>query len=298
MKYAGFKYKRSGNFGDNVQTLAAEQYLPRVDLRIERDSMAVDMVPEPTLLIMNGWFSQSPKTVFPPHKNIRPVFFGFHISPGSISAMLSSDGIEYLKQHEPIGCRDRGTCELLESKGVNAFYSKCLTLTFPRRECDPEAGKVFIVDAQGIPVPRELAKDACYMSHLIPSGLPDHAKELMAQAALESYRDKARLVITTKIHCAMPCIAMGIPVIFFGDPNDRRLEILSDMGVRINRYKEPRGRVAQKIFRLIYRRIGKLWSGRVNWSPTVADITAEQEKMRAEIKQMIRDIEAKEIDAK
>jgi len=249
MKYASFKYRLSGNFGDNIQTLAAEQYLPCVDFRISRDFMAVDKVTEPTVLIMNGWFSQSPETAFPPHENIRPVFFGFHISPGSISSMLTSAGIEYLKQHEPIGCRDRTTCELLESKGINAFYSKCLTLTFPRRESDPKPGQVFIVDAQCIPVPRNLAKDACFMSHLIPNGLPDRAKELLARAALESYRSSARLVITTKIHCAMPCIAMGIPVVFFGDPNDRRLEILLDLGVTINRYKEPHGRIAQKIFR-------------------------------------------------
>jgi len=49
---------------------------------------------------------------------------------------------------------------------------------------------------------------------------------------------------------------------------------------------------------LIYRRIGKLWSGRVNWQPTVADITSEQEKIRARIKKMIRDVETKEIEAK
>ena len=34
------------------------------------------------------------------------------------------------KIHMMQGCRDRGTMEILQAAGVEAYYSKCLTLTF------------------------------------------------------------------------------------------------------------------------------------------------------------------------
>ncbi|WP_395002724.1 hypothetical protein [uncultured Helicobacter sp.] len=37
------------------------------------------------------------------------------------------------------------------------------------------------------------------------------------QALLDRYATQARLVITTALHCASPCTAMGIPVLFLQD---------------------------------------------------------------------------------
>ena len=35
----------------------------------------------------------------------------------------------------------------------------------------------------------------------------------MGREYLEMYKNKAKLVVTTKLHCAIPCLGMGIPVI-------------------------------------------------------------------------------------
>jgi hypothetical protein len=39
MKFASLKYNVSNNLGDQVQTLATEQFFPRVDKKFDRDNL-------------------------------------------------------------------------------------------------------------------------------------------------------------------------------------------------------------------------------------------------------------------
>jgi len=48
---------RPQNLGDEIQSLAALQFLPRVDTQFNRDTLSKAEADEPHLLIMNGWFS-------------------------------------------------------------------------------------------------------------------------------------------------------------------------------------------------------------------------------------------------
>src|SRR5258708_37088752 len=41
-----------------------------------------------------------------------------------------------------------------------------------------------------------------------------------ARELLDAYRSHAKLIITTLLHCALPAIAMGIPVVVFFPIND------------------------------------------------------------------------------
>ncbi|MBW1616959.1 MAG: polysaccharide pyruvyl transferase family protein [Deltaproteobacteria bacterium] len=186
---------------------------------------------------MNGWFSDYPTTSFPPSASIAPIFIGFHItnSNNSTKYFLLPNGVKYFKQNEPIGCRDKDTMKLLAAKGIKSFYTRCLTLTFPKREIEPKKGKVFIVDAGHIPIPESLSKQAIKITHSAHSIYGHKIRMLMAKKLLATYRDEANLIITTRLHCALPCIAMGIPVIFFGNPNDYRLSPLSDINIKINK---------------------------------------------------------------
>src|SRR5262249_35209243 len=71
-------------------------------------------------------------------------------------------------------------------------------------------GEGEIIDVLG----GEYRDDHTYMNHYtVRDCFSDYLTE--AKAALELYRTRARLVITTFLHCALPCIAMGIPVIAF-----------------------------------------------------------------------------------
>lgn len=277
MKYASLKYDISANLGDQIQTLAAEQYLPSVDCRVNRDTMAVDSLPEPHMVIMNGWFSHSAQNCFPPGENIIPVFYGFHISDWHggriLEYFLSPHCISYLKKHEPIGCRDRKTMERLREKGVEAFYSKCLTLTFPKRSRSPDNGKVFLVGInKNAPLPESLGSKLVYVTHGVKDYFDDEIKISMAGHILEMYREQASLVVTSKIHCAMPCIAMGIPVVFFGDKNDYRISILEDLGLPIY---PPDAKSETR--------------SKIDWNPEAINIEEEKMEIRRKIREMMDD---------
>ncbi|RYF99012.1 MAG: hypothetical protein EOO02_17785 [Chitinophagaceae bacterium] len=59
-----------------------------------------------------------------------------------------------------------------------------------------------------------LLKEAIFVNQEPPAGkYNDDEKFEMAEELLKKYA-RAKLVITSRIHCALPCLAMGTPVIF------------------------------------------------------------------------------------
>ena len=71
-------------------------------------------------------------------------------------------------------------------------------------------------------IPKEIRKNAkLNKQRAVPYSLYSTIEKRMAYAQdiLNLYRDEASLVITSALHCAQPCIAMGIPVIFI-DPEE------------------------------------------------------------------------------
>lgn len=69
---------------------------------------------------------------WPPSKQIIPLFVALHINSNFKEQLLSAKSIEYLKKYEPIGCRDYYTMNILRAKGIDAFFSGCMTLTLGR----------------------------------------------------------------------------------------------------------------------------------------------------------------------
>ncbi len=67
------------------------------------------------------------------------------------------------------------------------------------------------------------------------------AKRRLALDVLNEYRTHARLVVTTRLHCALPCVAMGIPVVFVGDTRDPRLSPIAGLASIISFPNELRG---------------------------------------------------------
>jgi len=288
LKFASLRYDFCSNLGDEIQSLAAEQFLPRVDKKFDRDSLRSIAEADKYLLILNGYFSKYPERCFPPSESIIPVFYGFHIrtTPFNLEYFMKPEVIDYLRKHEPIGCRDRHTLQLLQNKGVNAFLSHCLTLTFPKREKEPSHGRIFLVDANEIPLPKRIRKNCVKLTHIVSELYGDEIKTKMAQKLLEIYKNEAKLVITTRIHCALPCIAMGIPVIFFGDPDDHRISILKDLNITIYPYKRTkRGLYKIRYFRKL---MGFLRMGRVDWHPRPLDIETLKARMRQSVTDLIQ----------
>lgn len=268
------------NIGDYIQAVAASQFLNKIDGYIEREQLK-EYKGEPCAVIMNGWYMHHPEQ-WPPNNEIKPLFIAFHINKMVEEKFLSKESVDYLKMHQPIGCRDTHTMNLLKDKGVDAYFSGCLTLTlglnFKSTHC---SGKTYFVDpyfkitdrswkwkikalfylilnlsdtcklikARKLNTPTSIGKfldNAWFLkvyskifekklilnSEYIYHELPYYAEKLrtndermhFAQELIKKYSE-ASLVVTSRIHCALPCTGMETPVIYI--ENEKQDEISS-----------------------------------------------------------------------
>ena len=167
LKYAVLGYSNlyqgshcAGSYGDEIQSMAAARCLPSVDAIIDRNELNQFSSSVKHVLLMNGFFGpgRNGGSAFPPSDDIIPIYFSFHIEGTESSRAFYTSPIclEHFKKWEPIGCRDRSTAELLRSKGISTFFSKCLTLTFDRRPTPEHKGRLFIVDGDTLRIPKYL----------------------------------------------------------------------------------------------------------------------------------------------
>ena len=235
-----------GNAGDMFQTFAVINLYKKAGIDINditplnRDEIGTYQGKTGTL-IMQGYYERTPqmkaqaKSIqMPTSEKINPVFLGFHIADRNY--YTRHEAIEYYKKHSPIGCRDRITSELLKSLGVNAYFSGCLTLTFDKRDKKDTQNKIFIVDVPEKAlnkIPVHIRKESEIRTHKIKlknfSSQDEIITEFEKQSGclLEEYKNNAKLVITKRIHVAMPCIALGIPVVFIHkNPKNARFDVL------------------------------------------------------------------------
>jgi len=265
--YALLKYS-TNNIGDEIQSIAARQFLPNIDYFIDRDKLLKYNGPE-VKLILNGWFTHNPEN-WPPSDKIKPLFVSFHISNVAYSKFLSKKSIDYFKIHEPIGCRDFSTMNILRKKGIKAYFSGCLTLTLKKKGIKKN-NKVLLVDVDKkidkkvrarfgkeietishahdgklfslrnhplknylyrIEFLKKLGKSSFvgkFLRRILLKKEGEVIKFNRADRLLEKY-EKAKLVITSRIHVALPCLAFGTPVIFIiKDQKDIRFNGLTNL---------------------------------------------------------------------
>ncbi len=221
----------STNIGDDIQTYAASLL---VDNPVFCNRERLDELSKKTRLLCNGWFMENAKH-WPPSDIVNPLFISFHISNKNKELMTSERAIKYYKRHQPIGCRDHHTLNLLKSHKVEAYFSGCLTLTIPKYE-GSRGDEILFVDVLRTnytnnyrkTIVKNMIPDAYknkvqFVSHFSEDLKTIDTKTRIAQAKqmLDRY-SKAKLVFTSLIHCALPCIALGTPVVFvdFGFNNN------------------------------------------------------------------------------
>ena len=277
MKFAVLAYESSGNFGDEIQSIAAARLLPRVDLTVPRERLRSFPLDEPCLLVMNGFFPKLPGE-FPPSERIVPLYISFSIAEGADAFYTSPECVAHFNKHAPIGCRDKKTMGVLRGVGVDAYYSKCLTLAFPKRK-EAKADNLIAVDlahSGGIGTRRRRRifgdiESVVILSHAHGADKLGDFKTAMAERLLHIYETRARLVATSRLHCALPCIAMGIPVLFF-DVFDRRTDILEDIGVKTY------GRLVDRPRWIAKKMEARRFHG-FTWKAPSIDVDEEKEKL-------------------
>jgi Uncharacterized conserved protein len=247
-KKAFLSYPKSNNLGDYIQSIATKEIIGEDSIGLDRENLHIYNGPN-VYLIMNGWFMQNSKN-WPPSDKITPFFISFHINPIAKDNLLSNKGLEYFQKHEPIGCRDMYTQNLLQKKGINSYFSGCLTLTLRNKKKDFKKEGVLIIGALDRMKPKidlknlfnELIKypykffkynrskkrlddfilskgfsKVTYKSQIIDLYKNvDKQRNLLANEQLNLIA-KSKLVITSRLHVALPAIAYGTKVIFLKD---------------------------------------------------------------------------------
>ena len=270
MKFKIIGYEASKNLGDYIQTIAAAQFFGADISLIDRELLHINPQKKHALLL-SGWFMENPKN-WPPHPFYKPQFLSFHLNPTAEKRILNAEGVEYLKKHQPIGCRDTHTQKQLQAKGITAYFSGCLTLALdPKKLFDTPPKKdhhilVLSVFERLQHLGKPLDKSTINMLHQ-GKAVWNRFRFKKAKKRLEAFLQKSRqpvqyrsqiltdnalsetermnkakeqllaiaqaaLVITSRIHTALPAVALGTPVLFLMDglehPNQKsRLEGLT-----------------------------------------------------------------------
>ena len=236
MKYGLIVYKDTENIGDDVQSYVATKYLPRVDYIIDRDNVT-SFVPEerePVVTFMNAWWMNK-KFNWPPSPYIYPKMVSMHFTHYDTiyhidqKHITTGYGKEYLKNHEPIGCRDSYTRNLLKENGIDAYFSGCMTLTLDKFQGIEKEDYILLVDVKD-EIYEEVKELSKKRIERITNNLDakEHSKLNWEQRKekVEEYLkkiQKASLVITPRLHCALPALALETPVLFidYSSNNDR-----------------------------------------------------------------------------
>ncbi len=248
MKIATYAYKTT-NIGDDFQAFAIEELLGKKTEKVYRDYSFRQK--NEVALIANSWYMvKRPlsileaklrgRNIFPPPNCVNPLYIGISIGKNAKKYMLSNKGLEHLRRHQPIGCRDTDTLELLQKYGLQSYFSGCPTMTIPNRY-GARGDKIYIVDIEKESIsnnrgriakyagkcpnyshliPDEIKEKATWITHYTTLGDEQAARRKKVEELIETYAT-AGLVITTRLHVALPCAALNTPCILFHEPTSR-----------------------------------------------------------------------------
>lgn len=285
------------NLGDYMQSLAGSLFFEQIDKFIEREEVSHVSANEAIYTIMNAWWMWSKK--WPPLSLIRPLYISVHIAPSAAEWMLNEAGVEHFRKYAPVGCRDLNTLKMLQDRGIESYFSGCMTLTIGKQGgyiTDEKSGEVIICDpyydinvksllgirnrcnlmnilitmikercflkkiftkfgykhkmfnvkckllkkigyyfqlayfynAYSQLFSAELIKGAKYTSQWIENNDCTHEELLGKAKDLVLRYAKAKMIITSGIHCALPAIGCETPVLFV---TSKELKSLTDTPV-------------------------------------------------------------------
>jgi len=241
----------SKNIGDYIQTKAVIDLVGSRNIKI-LDRENLDNYNDNVIkTIINGWFMESPEN-WPPSEKIKPLFISFHLNPSIQVELLKDKSLKYFKRHEPIGCRDTYTRDILLKKGINAFYSSCITTTIDRNnylKSKTQSEGIIVIGAFDRLKPTLDYKSSFKLllsilkyplkkidyslklfqfnrhlnnqdfkikryNQLTKKPIKSHNEGLKLAAEMLEKIAESEVMITSRIHAALPALAMGLKVIF------------------------------------------------------------------------------------
>lgn len=220
--YYGLLKYSSINIGDEIQSIAASRFLPRIDKYVHRENITNYKSDKKTKLIMNAWYMWRPQN-FPPSSDILPLLISMHINKNIRKNFLTKKTKEFLIKNGPVGCRDKSTMEYLLQNNIPAYFSGCLTLTLEPNKNIKREDYILTVDLPEKIVEQIKQKTNRPVYNLSREIIPNKIEKRIEVAKTMLYLyHSAHLVISSMLHVCMPCLALGTPVIML-DTNDDHL---------------------------------------------------------------------------
>lgn len=238
-KYGLIVFNKTKNLGDDIQSYAAIRYLPQIDYYIEREKLNEFISDDGEIVntIMNGWYMHD-ITSMPPSPFINPLFISIHLTDHLYNKKpeyLSEYFIEYLKKYQPIGCRDNVIRKYLTENDIDNYFSGCLTLTIQKFENVKKEDYICAVDLDDEELlhlkkitNKEIRIITHYMDDVVNSKLSYKERMKNVEKTLKIYQG-ASFVVTTRLHCALPSLALETPVLMIF--NSKNIDENNRMGI-------------------------------------------------------------------
>lgn len=226
--------KGGGNMGNEFQSLAVKRFLADQlgsSVRFTPwNFLSIQYSWKKKLVVMNGWFG-FPNFSFPPSRSVEPIYIGFHNDNSKF--ILDQKGINHLKRYQPIGCRDTHTMVEFQKIGIESYVSYCPTLLIERKS-EGNSEEVCIVDGHShighLPNVKLLlasileklnnTNEVVYLSQNFPNKFLRSRESAFEEAEIQLEKIlSSKLVITNRLHVALPCLANAVPcVLLFDNP--------------------------------------------------------------------------------
>ncbi len=241
------------NMGDYIQTVAAinilkENFYFRFDEKIlndvfsnkkadqeaelwaaNRDLIYKTKIPKNYFLIIYGWHMHETLDL-ERHIDIlgnaeNVLIISLHINTTEV---LSEKTVKFLKKHAPIGCRDYATEAMLKSKGIEAYFSGCLTLTLDMLDLNfstrgAKKKKNLVIRKNTLNKIKYILKmnDARYSSNTdLNMPLNNFNGNVLNSLFRLKEIKEADSLYTDKLHCYLPALAFNVRVKFC--PEDKK----------------------------------------------------------------------------
>lgn len=246
MKYGLLYYKDTDNIGDDIQSYAASQFLPKIDYMIDREHLN-EFVPkkkEYVKTIMNAWYIHD-KFNFGISPYINPLlismfFKNFPYTSGITVGMdyINDNVKDILKKYGPVGTRDFHTQKMLNNLKVDNYFSGCMTLTINKFDNITQGEYIVVngltneeIEYIKSKTNRKIIK---FQQDIEKGSLSDESWEKRKNRVIDVLKlyQGAHMVITNKLHCSLPCLALETPVLLLYDKS------FAENKDRIGTYKE------------------------------------------------------------
>lgn len=231
MKYGLLYYKDTDNIGDDIQTYAASRFIPRIDYMIDRENLNgfVPHKKEYVKTIMNAWYIHD-KINFDISPYIHPLFISMFFKymtyeDGTTfgTEYINNNVISMLKEFSPVGARDKHTEKIMKNLGIDTYFSGCMTLTiepFNNVKKEDYIVVVGLTKEEIAHIKKQTNRKVIEFIQDVPKySFSDETWEMRKNRVIDTLKlyQSAHMVITTKLHCSLPTLALGTPVLLLYD---------------------------------------------------------------------------------